>query len=312
MQAVRRAAGTRRRPPPWPVEPMPPVVAGQSWHPAGRHLALRSFAGQRLHVVSLGAGPHVVLLHGYIQSSWAWRHNLDALARHFTVHAVCLPGFGWSDKPARPSYRLLHQAERVLELLALLGAETVHLVGNSLGAALALEVAVLAPHRVGRLVLVNPAGAGTYPIASVARLQHEAWEPLFRLPGVPQVLALGLRHGAYARLDVDAAFLRAFLGPLYSAGGLHAALKVARSFHADLAALDRRLPDIPQPAYVAWGQGDRIVPRTVIERVARRLPDARLEPFDCSGHCPMEEEPERFNREAVAFLRATGPARVRS
>ncbi|MSP90206.1 MAG: alpha/beta fold hydrolase [Myxococcales bacterium] len=289
---------------------MPAVEAGRSWHPAGRYHALRSFAGQRVHVVSVGEGPHVALLHGFIQSSWAWRHNVDALARHFTVHAICLPGFGWSDKPGRASYRLLHQAERVLELLDVLGADTVQLVGNSLGAALALEVALLAPHRVGRLVLVNPAGAGIYPIALVARLQHEALEPVLRLPGVPRILALGLRHGAYARLDVDAAFLRAFLSPLYSPGGVRTALKSARAFHADLAALDRRLPDIPNPAFVAWGQGDRIVPRAVIERVVARLPDARLEPFDCSGHCPMEEEPDRFNRETVAFLHATGRARV--
>jgi pimeloyl-ACP methyl ester carboxylesterase len=275
-----------------------------SWHAAGRWLPLASLGGDRVHVVTQGSGPSVVLLHGFIQSSWAWRFALDVLARRFTVHAVDLPGCGWSAKP-KVSYCLVHQAERIAELLGKLGAESAHLVGNSLGGALALELALLVPHRVGRIVLVNPASPGLYPIALLAAVQHETTAPLLQLPGISKVVQLGLRHVAYARLPIDDAFLQAFLQPLWTPGATHAALQVARHFNSDLRALDRRLHDIPHRTLVLWGREDRMVPLRAVERLTRRLPDALLELFDCSGHCPMEEEPERFCREVLRFLAAT-------
>lgn len=291
--------------------PMPAFDVTRSWHPCGRFVKLESLGG-RVHVVSVPGpapdAPHVLFLHGILQSSWTWRANLEALASQMHVHAVCLPGFGWSDKP-ETSYRLVHQAERMLELLDVLQVPRAHVVGNSLGGALSLQLAVVAPQRVGRILLVNPAGAGLYPMALLAAMQHQAAAPLLHLPGVGMALALGLRHGAYARMAVDRPFVHSFLQPLKSAGAGRAALKVARYFNRDMAALDRRLPDVASKVLLMWGKGDRVVPLAAVRRLARRLPDARVELYDCSGHCPMEEEPGRFNREALAFLTAQGPAK---
>jgi pimeloyl-ACP methyl ester carboxylesterase len=281
---------------------------GPSWHPLGRWLALDGVG--RVHVVTVPCrDPHaathprdVLLIHGYLQSSWTWRQNLEALAAQLQVHAVCVPGFGWSDKPRHIGYSLPEQAARLWQVLDSLGVQQAHLVGNSLGGATALQMAVQAPARVGRLVLVNPAGHGLYPMAALASLQHELAEPLLHLPGIPTLLRLGLQYGAYANLDVDAAFLQRFLQPLQTAGAKRAALQVARHFNRDLRALDRRLGEVQAPALLMWGQGDRVVPLAAVQRLARALADARLELYDCSGHCPMEEEPRRFNRETLAFL----------
>jgi pimeloyl-ACP methyl ester carboxylesterase len=288
---------------------------GQSWHPCGHYVAAGDLPA--LHVVSLplqGPPPAlkqpqtdaeaIVFLHGYLQSSWTWRHNLAPLARHFAVHALCLPGFGWSDKPRYLAYRLDKQAERVLAALDALGVQRAHLVGNSLGGSLALQIALLAPARVGRLVLVNPASSGRYPMALAAALQHEWLEPLMYAPGGKLALTLGLRHAAYANLPVDRALVQSFWHPLQTPGAKRAALQVARHFNQDLQQLDTRLAEIGAPALLLWGRGDRIIPLASVQRLARRLGDARLELYDCSGHCPMEEEPLRFNREVQAFLTA--------
>ena len=294
----------------------PPTSAllQRSWHPAGRWLDIGGFG--RIHVVSLprhaqgqpAAGPdhprHVLLLHGYMQSSWTWRHNLQALQSEFHVHAVCLPGHGWSDKPRHQGYRLALQAERVLALLQQLGAQDCHLIGNSLGGALALQLHLLDPRPRRRLVLVNPASQGRYPMAALAALQHELLEPLLHLPGVRWGMGQGLRHAAYVTLAHDKEFIRQFLAPLDTPGARRAMLNVARYFNRDLAALERRLPDIQAPVLLLWGQADRIVPLSVVLGLERRLPDARLELYTGSGHCPMEEEPERFNMETLAFLSA--------
>lgn len=299
---------------------MPPPAAleriqmDRSWHPHGRWLDLPGFG--QIHAVSLprlshgdpAAGAdhprHVVLLHGFLQSSWTWRHNLEALQQEFDVHALCLPGFGWSSKPRSASYRLAAQAERVQAALQLLRAEDCHLIGNSLGGSLALQLQLLNPVARRRLVLVNPAIAGRYPMAALASLQYEFLEPLMHLPGVHFGLGLGLRLGAYVELAKSQDFVHNFLAPLQTPGARRAALNVGRYFNRDLAALELRLPDIAAPVLLLWGQGDRVVPLASVLRLKKCLPDARLEIYAASGHCPMEEEPERFNREAVAFLTA--------
>lgn len=292
----------------------PTPLMQRSWHPAGRWLDVRGFG--RLHAVSLprlrqgppAAGPdqprHVVLLHGFLQSSWTWRFNLQALQSEFDVHAVCLPGHGWSDKPRDQSYRLALQAERVLALLQQLGARDCHVVGNSLGGALALQLHLLDPRPQRRLVLVNPASQGRYPMAALAALQHELLEPLLHLPGVHWGLGQGLRHAAYVTLARDKAFLQQFFAPLQTPGARRAVLNVARYFNRDVAAVEQRLADVAAPVLLLWGKADRIVPLATVQKLERRLPDARLELYTGSGHCPMEEEPERFNTETLAFLTA--------
>ena len=282
-----------------------PIGAARSWHPAGRHIRIADEGGEALglHAVTLGAGPDVLLLHGFVQASWAWRFNLDALAEHFTVHALCVPGFGWSDKPTSGDLRLVDQARRVLAWLDCMAIARADLVGNSLGGALALQVAALAPDRVRRLVLLNPAGAGSYPMAWLASLQRRAWAPLLALPGVPAGLKLGLRFAAYAQLPVDDTYMAHFLAPLTTPGAAAAALTVAQHYNADLASLHRRLRGILQPTLVVRGRADRVMPEAVVWRVANGLHDARVVDFEASGHCPMEEEPARFNRLVVEFLR---------
>ncbi len=282
-------------------------VTPPPWHPAGQLVPVAGFGN--LHVVSLPGpaptAPVAVLLHGFLQSSWTWRHNLAALAAQFTVHAVCLPGFGWSDKPAQQSYRQSHQAERIVALLEVLGVTQAHLIGNSLGAALSLHLALVAPARVGKLVLVNPA-ASDLGLWSAAVAAHQApLQPLWHLPGMRRLFGLGLRHVAYASVPIDQAFVDQWFANLDTPGAKRAATQVLRHYGKDLRALEARLPDIVHPALVLWGQSDRIVPRATAESLARRLGDGRLEIFDCSGHCPMEEEPALFNREVLRFLGAT-------
>lgn len=284
-----------------------PIGGDRSWHPRGRFVQVPDAGGRSIgvHAVTVGSGPHVILLHGFVQASWAWRHNLDALAAHFTVHALCVPGFGWSEKPASADYRLVEQARRVLLWMDCMGLVDAALVGNSLGGALALQIAALAPDRARRLVLLNPAGAGSYPMAWLAALQRRAWAPLLSLPGVPAGLKLGLRHAAYARLPVDDTYMAHFLAPLTTPGAPEAALAVAQTYNDDLTALSRRLRGILQPTLVIRGGADRVMPASVVWRVANGLHDARVVDFPASGHCPMEEEAERFNTVVIDFLRVT-------
>jgi len=270
----------------------------ESWHPRGR---LVRALDRRVHVVTEGEGPDVLFLHGFIQSSWAFRHNLGVFARAYRAHAACVPGFGWSEK--RPGdYHLDTQARRVVALMDALHVARAHLVGNSLGGALSLRIALDFPDRVGRLVLVNPVAVDWRRIALIAALQHPLFAPAFRAPGVAFAIAEALKIAAYKNLPIDTRFMADFLAPLRGPGALDAALSVARTFNEDLGALKPRLGEISHDTLVVWGQRDQILSAASGRELVAALRHARLVTFSNCGHCPMEEDPERFNGVAMGFL----------
>lgn len=283
-----------------------PIGGDRSWHPHGRRVRVpdRDLGSLGVHAVTLGSGPDLVLLHGFVQASWCWRDVLDDLARHHTVHAVCLPGFGWSDKPATGAMRLADQARRLLTWLDVMGIGRADLIGCSMGGALALHLAAKVPARFGRVVVVNPAGPGTYPMAWLAALQRPAWAPLLQLPGVPFGLRMGLRFAAYAQLPVDDAYMAHFLAPLRTPGAAQAALAVASTYNDDLRRLAGDLAAVRAPTLVIRGGKDRVIPARVVHGVAQAVPGSRVLTYDAAGHCPMEEEPARFCTDVLAFLRA--------
>ncbi len=279
----------------------------RSWHPDGKWLALDAFAGARIHFVRPRphAGPPLLLIHGFAQSSWVWRFVLPQFCQQFDAIAVCLPGLGWSDKPTAVSYRFDDQRARLLELLDRLKVARTHVCGNSMGGALAMALAALNPDRVDRLVLVGPAAHGLFPAAWIAALQREAMAPLWSVPGFDLLLKLGLTHGAYKHLPIDDHYMAHFLAPLRDHGAVRATLRIARYFRADLQALDPFLPRIRAPTLLISGRHDRLVPRHIVRRVAARVPETRQLVYDASGHCPQEEEPGRFATDVRNFLLET-------
>lgn len=279
----------------------------RSWHADGRWIEIPVPGTEtvRLHVVSVGAGPDLLLLHGYVQASWCWRHNIAALAEHFTVHSVCALGFGWSDKPQDAGYRLADRGDRTLLLMDALGIDTAHMCGNSIGGALALHLAATRPQRVGKVVLVNPATPGRYPMAALATMMRPKWRvPFGAIPGVGAVLWVGLQTAAYRRAEVDQEYMDSFLKPLAADGALDAALSVARFYNRDLAALDKRLGDVQSSCLTVLGDHDLVMPPSVSRRLVDRLADSNLYIFKDSAHCPHEEEPQLFNAVVADFLLA--------
>lgn len=113
--------------------------------------------GTRFHVAEAGEGPLVLLLHGFPQFWWAWRHQLPALAdAGLRAVAPDLRGYGASDKPPR-GYDAYTLAADVAGLVRALGEERAILVGHDWGAAIAWTVAALHPEVVDRLVVLSTA-----------------------------------------------------------------------------------------------------------------------------------------------------------
>src|SRR6516164_6530267 len=241
-----------------------------------------------------GAGAPLVLLHGIGLDRRSWDPVVPALARHFDVIAVDLPGFGDSiprtpRPPRQADPRAL--AEAVAGLLTELGVTTPHLAGNSLGGWVALELAALRP--VASLTLLSPAGLWKRHTPGYCRvsLQASRWlarhaaGPLSRLvrfqPG--RILVLGQTHGHPARLT-----------PGYARAAVQA-MGTCPGFEATMAATARRrfLATTPIGAPVTVAFGSRAV--LLLPGQSRHLdqlpPGREAETLPGCGHVPMADDP---------------------
>lgn len=151
--------------------------------------------GLRLHHVQAGQGDPVVLLHGWPQTWYEWRHVMADLSQDYRPIAVDLPGFGASDIPHRP-HEAVAMIDDLVGLLDTLESDTIDLVGHDLGALVAFALARLHPYRVRTLTLVD----APLPVLGVehpawAQMQQALWHQNFHnVPDIPEALISGREH----------------------------------------------------------------------------------------------------------------------
>lgn len=261
--------------------------------------------GERIRIVELGPrqAPPVMLVHGWGASAFAWRETIEALAAAgWRVVAPDLRGHGFSEKPDDPRlYTSDAMAEHLLAIMDAAGVRRAPLVGHSLGAETSLGVALRAPERVSRLVLIAPVGLGTVRLAFLGRLLTPS--ALTRL--MTRVLGRwAVRVALFvasARRWWDAELIEQHAAPLSHRGFaaatrhlLHGALWRRRS--------PAELARVKVPVLVIVGERDRLVPTRGTDDWCRLLPDARAERVEGAGHVLPEEAAERVNGLVVEFL----------
>jgi pimeloyl-ACP methyl ester carboxylesterase len=266
-------------------------------------------AAGTLSTIEAGAGAPVVLLHGLGATKASFLPTLEALAPSYRAIAVDLPGFGDSHKPLFQAYNAPFFASAVTALLDALKLETTHVVGNSMGGRVALELGLSHPERVGRLVLLAP---------SMSWLKPRPWAPYLRLiPAqlgvlqptprplvemiVKQVIPGSDRDWTAAGIDE---FMRSYLTPLGRAAFYAAARNIYLEEPRGPDGLWTRLGSLEADALFVWGRRDSLVPIGFARHVRRELPAARHLELDC-GHVPQLERP-RQTHDAMARFLASG------
>lgn len=251
--------------------------------------------------------PTVVWLHGFADKPDSFMRAAAEFKGRLRVVAPALPGFGdgWFDPRERHTFAAY--ASWISEVLSEIGGPSYHLMGNSLGAAIAAEIAANDKSgRVSSLVLVDGAGIEVPGVRSVTDEQREG-ENLFivrdasgyeqfltrifaRPPWLPRPvrvhLADQLRRSAdwYERLMLD-------LHTSTMAGNIDGVLS-----NVDLAS-------IRVPTLVVWGERDTLFPVLHGEHVVRSIPGAKLEVLDGVGHCPHLESPVKLAAAIERFVR---------
>ena len=280
--------------------------------------SVRTRAGT-LSTLHAGTGDPIVCVHGLGGTKVSFLPTTAALAGEFRVIAFDLPGSGDSDKPLGAAYDAPYFARAVVALLDALELERVHLVGNSMGGRVALEVGLRHPERVRRLVLLS---------SSLAWRRERPWAGLVRWArpelGLLQVAPRGMVEGIVRRLIPGAesgwaaAGVDEFLRTYLTARGRAAFYAAARNIYLEEPEGENgfwpRLQTLQPPALFVWGRRDKLVPVAFARHVTDALPNAEHVELDC-GHVPQLERPRETHAAIARFLRAgerTGSGAARS
>lgn len=255
-------------------------------------------------LLEAGQGPPVVLLHGLGATNASMLPTMHDLAADHRVIAPDLPGFGDSAKPVR-AYHARFFARWVVALLDELGIERAHLIGNSMGGRIAIEVALSHPDRVERLALYAPA---------VAFRKLRQFVPLVRLlrpelaavpMAVPRSTVINVLEQMFSRGDrLQQAWYQAatdeFLRVFSSRRGRIAFFSAAREIYLDHPFGERgfwnRLRELSRPALFLWGDRDPLVPARFARHVQTGIPAAESVVLDDCGHVPQFEHPALTHR----------------
>lgn len=254
--------------------------------------------GLRFHVAEAGAGDPIVLVHGWPQHWWMWRHVLPLLALHARLVMIDLRGFGWSDAPSG-AYDKQTLADDVLAVLDALGLDRVCLMAHDWGAWSGFLACLAEPERFAAFLALGSPRPGGRPSA---RQLREVWRfgyqvaiasPVLgqRLVADPRFVERVIMGGAVQRQAWTADDLRAFTAVLAEPARARASVSLYRTFLAREVARSPR-GRLRVPTRVMVGSGDPAIPAVLLDGAQDDADDVSVEIVAECGHFVPEEHPQ--------------------
>jgi pimeloyl-ACP methyl ester carboxylesterase len=265
----------------------------------------------RLHAVTGGEGPALLLIHGWPETWYAWRHVMPALAKDFEVIAVDQRGIGLSDKPAS-GYDTGTLATDLVKLMDALGHERFAVVGHDTGFAIGYALAADYPDRVERVALAEipgpPTSAASPPAFLPDPLNNKLWHiPFNRVEDLPEQLIAG-REAIYFGYEfavqggnVPEEAIRYYVETVSNPESLHGSLGWYRAFGETLAQNDERAKRPLAMPVLAIG-GERSYGDHVEHAMHALAQDVQGLVIPGAGHWVAEEAPEQLLEALSAFL----------
>ncbi|HEX7997557.1 MAG TPA: alpha/beta fold hydrolase [Pyrinomonadaceae bacterium] len=242
-------------------------------------------------------GYPVILLHGYSDSWFSYSRVLAALGANYHVYALTLRGHGDSERPAS-GYNLSDLASDVVAFMDTNQLKRVTLVGHSMGSFVAQRVALTAPERIDRLILVG--SATTLRNNAVRELQQSV--NALKDP-VPEKFIREFQTSTVYH-PVPEEFMERVM-----AESSKLPARVWRALMEGMLKSDvsSELSKIKAPTLVLWGDKETIFPRTEQDALTTTLPNARLKVYADTGHSPHWERPEQFVSDVKDFINGVKP-----
>ncbi len=246
----------------------------------------------------------LVLIHGTSSSLQTWEGWVAALKAQRRVITFDLPGFGLTGPNARDDYRIESYARFVLDLLDALGVQLCVLCGNSLGGDIAWHLAVVAPERVQRLILVDAAG---YPMPSES---GSIFSMMAKTPLLNQFMRFTMSrsmmessvkklYGNPSRVTPE--LIDRYEQLMLRQGNRQALIRAVQQ--SKIGADAPLIKSVKQPTLIIWGGRDRLIPVDNAHQFHRDISGSQLAIFDDLGHMPQEEDPSRTVKAVLEFLK---------
>jgi pimeloyl-ACP methyl ester carboxylesterase len=261
--------------------------------------------GVRLHVAEAGAGDPIVLLHGWPQHWWEWRHVIAGLSDSFRVICPDQRGFGWSDAPENASYLKEDLADEYVALLDALGLDRVRLVGHDWGGVMGFLMCLRHPERIERYLALNTA----HPFVSLdTATMFQTWRLWYQLviasPWLGQRLVGGGQQRFVRFLEGWAGGQRVwsehdaelYLAALREPARARASVAMYRTYQLQevMPALRGRYKStrLKTPTLFLHGAEDPAIRPAFLRGFERYADDMTLELVQDTGHWIAEQRPE--------------------
>ena len=264
---------------------------------------------QRIAYLDVGTGPPVILIHGFGGSMWQWEHQQHPLSAEFRLITPDLIGSGLSAKPDI-EYLPEQMLDHFVGFMDALQIGQAALVGNSMGAGLAIAMALTYPDRVSKVVLVDGLPAHVHEQVTSPSIKRAldtsapSWLASFGnwLFGGMMIESV-LKEIVHDPALLTPAVIERSNRNRQRPGIIPPLMTVRNTLPLWESGFARRIGEIRHPTLILWGEQDRVFPVSVGEELQRMIKGSTLIRIPQSGHIPQWERPDLTNPAMIDFLR---------
>jgi pimeloyl-ACP methyl ester carboxylesterase len=266
---------------------------------------------QQIAYLDVGRGPTVILIHGFGGSMWQWEHQQQALSQHFRTVTLDLPGSGLSDKPDI-DYLPNQMLDFCIGFMDALQIPHAVLIGNSMGAGLAIGMALTHPSRVDRLVLI-----GGLPSHVMAKLTSRSFRQALETRAPWWLVSFGnwlfggmvtdsvLKEIVHDHSLLTPAVIERSHRNRRRPGIMKPIMAIRNALPAWETDFAPHLTTIAHPTMIIWGEFDRVFPIAVGEELHHRIRGSTFVKVPHAGHMPQWEQPALVNRSLITYIQTS-------
>ena len=269
--------------------------------------------GVKLHYVTQGAGPLMLMLHGFPEFWYSWRHQIPEFAKYFQVVALDLRGYNDSDKPQKQSAYVMDELIKDVEgVIKGLGYDKCILVGHDWGGAIAWYFAYAHPQMLERLIILNLPHPAKFAqgLFTPQQLLRSWYIFLFQLPWLPELLLQSTDFQLLEKILQGTAvnknaFTQADLNAYKDAAAKRGAIAAMLNYYRN--SLQQFMPNqnwgiLHVPTLMIWGENDTALGKELTYDTAAYVKDLQIKYIPRCGHWVQQEQPELVNQYIKEYL----------
>ncbi len=254
--------------------------------------------GMEVHFRSEGVGEPILLLHGTSSSLHTWEPWVDMLKDSFQVITFDLPGFALTGPHPERTYTTAAYNSVINGLTDYLGLTKFSIGGNSLGGYISWNYAIDHPGKVDKLILIDPAGFPTEPVALFKLISNPLLGPILSKVSVRSLVEKNLKEVYHNDALITDALIDRYYDMSLREGNRKALVDRVKRREASRV---ERLAEIPAKTLIMWGDKDYWIPVDHAQKYCDRIENCVIKIYK-AGHLPMEELPTETGADAMRFL----------